>query len=130
MAMKDPMRTAREYPTIGSQRVPVAMFCRCIGNSLSLQSLRDLAAVASPQGVNRVSYPKISLPAAQMLADLQEAANVAAKDCLDSCVENVVGLPRSEALGHIWLRQVIAAGGSAANFGFLHRHQLQPGNHF
>src|SRR5436305_11222683 len=75
---------------------------------------RPLPAVTGPQGVDGVGDDEVGPLLAQVLADLQEAADVAREDRLRPRLQDVLRLAPSQRLRHLRLSQVVAAGRPAA----------------
>src|SRR5437867_1430313 len=83
--------THRDYT---DRRLPTCRPRGCNGRHV-------LAAVAGPEGVDRVSDPDIGSPGPQMPGDLQQAADVAREDGVRAGRQDALGLARAELLGHV-----------------------------
>ena len=66
----------------------------------------------------------------QILADLQQAADVGCEDRLGSSGQEVIGLASPRRFGHVRLGQIVAPGRTAAKFAFVQGNQLEPWDHF
>src|SRR5207253_5758809 len=96
------------------------------------QRFRQLAAVAGPQGIDRMSDPNRIAPPLQITTDLQQTTDVAGEHSVHhptssfpssslgtsagKSLKDIFDLALTQALGHFRLGEVVTPGRAAADF--------------